>query len=148
MNRSKSSKQIPKQAIIIASISLVAAAMLVPSFAEHVEPEAQTDINEVIASHGSTTTVMIMGTEDAGFVPQLVRIQAGDSVKFINVNGNNGGLAHAVVSIDGLSGVPDGNFSGYLPNVGDTYSVKFSETGIYYYVDSVYPEMRGTIVVI
>jgi len=93
-------------------------------------------------------TVMIVGIEVPQYVPQIVHIKINDSIKFINQDGQDGGLAHDVVSVNGQSGVPNGNFSGTLLNVGDTLTVKFSESGIYYYTDSIYPDMRGTIVVI
>ncbi|MCH7648214.1 MAG: hypothetical protein IIA83_06380 [Thaumarchaeota archaeon] len=68
-------------------------------------------------------------------------------MRFINQDGQDSGLAHNVISVD-QSGVPNGNFKGYLPNVGDIFTVKFSESGTYYYIDSIYPEMHGTIVVL
>jgi len=92
-------------------------------------------------------TVMISGHEDPRFVPHTIQLKIGDSIRFINQDGQDGGLAHDVVSVD-QSGVPNGNFRSYLPNAGDTFTVKFSEPGIYYYTDSIYTKMQGTIVVI
>ncbi len=104
-------------------------------------------IVETISTSSSVKTVMIVGHEDPQFVPQTIHLKIGDSMRFINQDGQDGGLAHDVISVD-QSGVPNGNFKGYLPNVGDTFTVKFSEPGTYYYIDSIYPKMHGTIVVL
>jgi len=91
-------------------------------------------------------TVMIVGHENPQFVPQIVHLRIGDSIKFINQDGQDGGFAHAVISID-ESGIPNGKFNGALLNVGDTYIKKFTESGIYNYIDSTYPQMKGILVV-
>ncbi len=103
-------------------------------------------LRETIAISNTLKTVMIVGHEDPQFVPQIIHIKIGDSIRFINQDGQDGGLAHAVVSVD-PSGVPNNIFKDYLPNVSDTFTVKFSEPGTYYYIDSIYPTMHGTIVV-
>ncbi len=102
---------------------------------------------ETISTSSMVKTVMISGHEDPRFVPQTVHLKIGDSIRFINQDGQDGGLAHNVVSVD-QNGVSYDNFKGYIPNVGDIFTVKFSEPGTYYYIDSIYPEMHGTIVVI
>ncbi len=95
----------------------------------------------------SVKAVMIQGHEEPQFVPHIVHLRINDSVKFINQDGQEGGLAHDVVSVD-ESGMPNDVFSGYLPKVGDSFTVKFAEPGTYYYIDSIYPDMKGSIVVI
>jgi len=102
---------------------------------------------ETISTSSILKTVMIAGHEDPRFVPYTIHLKIGDSIRFINQDGQDGGLAHDVISVD-QSGVPNSNFKSYLPNVGDTFTVKFSEPGTYYYTDSIYPKMQGTIVVI
>ena len=92
-------------------------------------------------------TVMIVGIENPQFVPQFVQLNVNDSIKFINQDGQNGGLPHDVVSVDHKSGIPDGNFNGTLLKVGDTFIVKFTESGTYHYTDSIFPQMHGAIVV-
>ena len=104
-------------------------------------------LTENISTSGIVKTVMISGHEDPRFVPQTIHLKVGDSIRFINQDGQDGGLAHDVASVD-QSGVSNGNFNGYLPNVGDIFTVKFIEPGTYYYIDSIYPKMHGTIVVI
>lgn len=95
----------------------------------------------------SVKAVMIQGHEEPQFVPHIVHLRINDSVKFINQDGQEDGLAHDVVSVD-ESNLPNDVFSGYLPKVGDSFTVKFAEPGTYYYIDSIYPDMKGTIVVI
>ncbi len=95
----------------------------------------------------SVKTVMIQGHEEPQFVPHIVHLRINDSVKFINQDGQEDGLAHDVVSVD-ESSLPNDVFSGYLPKVGDSFIVKFAESGTYYYIDSIYPDMKGIIVVI
>ena len=102
---------------------------------------------DTVSISSMVKTVMIVGHEDPQFVPQTIHLKIGDSMRFINQDGQDGGLAHNVISVD-QSGVPNGNFKGYLPNVGDIFTVKFSESGTYYYIDSIYPEMHGTVVVL
>jgi len=109
--------------------------------------EKSVTLVETVSTSSMVKTVMIVGHEDPRFVPQTVHLKIGDSIRFINQDGQDGGLAHDVVSVD-QSGMPNGNFKGYLQNVGDTFTIKFSESGTYYYIDSIYPKMYGTIVVL
>jgi len=91
-------------------------------------------------------TVMIVGHEEPKFVPHVVHLKIGDSIRFINQDGQDGGLAHDVTSVD-ESGMPNGKFNGTLLNTGDTYTEKFTESGIYHFIDSAYTQMHGIIVV-
>lgn len=109
--------------------------------------EKSVTLVETVSTSSMVKTVMIVGHEDPRFVPQTVHLKIGDSIRFINQDGQYGGLAHDVVSVD-QSGIPNGSFKGYLPNVGDTFTEKFSEPGTYYYIDSIYLVMHGTIVVL
>ncbi len=104
------------------------------------------ELRETIAVSNTLKTVMIVGHEDPQFVPHMVHLKIGDSIRFINQDGQNGGLAHDVISVD-ESGMPNGKFNGIVLNVGDTYIEKFTESGIYNYIDSTYPQMQGIIVV-
>jgi len=104
------------------------------------------ELRETIAISNTLKTVMIVGHEDPQFVPPIIHLKIGDSIRYINLDGQDGGLAHSIVSVD-ENGISNGNFKGYLPNVSDTFTVKFSESGTYYYIDSTYPTMHGTIVV-
>jgi plastocyanin len=104
------------------------------------------ELRETIAISNTLKTVMIVGHEDPQFVPQTIHLKIGDSIRYINLDGQDGGLAHSIVSVD-ENGISNGNFKGYLPNVSDTFIVKFSESGTYNYIDSTYPQMQGIIVV-
>lgn len=99
------------------------------------------------ASTSLVKTVMVVGIEDPKFVPQVIHLEVNDSIRFINQDGKNGGLAHDIVSVDAQSRIPNGIFHGSLLNVGDTFTVKFLEPGVYYFTDSIYPQMSGIIVV-
>jgi plastocyanin len=135
--------EIPKKALILASISLVAAALMVPTIAGGEDPTKQ---NDSIVITGSAKTVMIMGQEETQFVPHLARLNVGDTLVFINQDGENGGFPHTVVAVDAY-GVPTGEFESGLLQVGQTYEVQFTEPGVYRYVDSIHPQIRGMIAV-
>jgi len=135
--------------VAIALMAIVFGLIVSPAVAlsetEHMKESVT--LVETVSTSSMVKTVMIVGHEDPRFVPQTVHLKIGDSIRFINQDGQYGGLAHDVVSVD-QSGVPNDSFKGYLPNVGDIFTVKFSESGTYYYIDSIYPEMHGTIVVL
>ncbi len=138
-----------KNKVVIAFTAIVLGLIVSPAIAASETEAMKTSVESVENSSKSITvkTVMIIGHEEPKFVPQIVHLKNNDSIRFINQDGQEGGLAHDVVSVDGKTGVPDGNFEGFLPNVGDIYTVKFSESGTYQYIDTIYPNMRGTIVV-
>ncbi len=138
-----------KNKVAIALTAIVLGLIVSPAIAFN-EAEAMKKsetLVETISTSSMVKTVMIAGHEDPQFVPQTIHLKIGDSMRFINQDGQDSGLAHNVISVD-QSGVPNGNFNGYLPNVGDTFTVKFSEPGTYSYIDSIFPEMQGTIVVL
>jgi len=137
-----------KTKVVIGIVAIVLGLIVSPAIAENETLAMKTSSESV--KHGFSgigKTVMIIGHEEPQFVPGIVYLEINDSIKFINQDGQDGGLAHVVVSVDGITGIPDGQFEGFLPNVGDTYVVDFSESGTYYYIDTIYPHMRGTIVV-
>ena len=139
-----------KNKVAIAFTAIVLGLIVSPAvaFSEAEAMKKSETLVKNISTSGMVKTVMIIGHEEPKFVPQIVHLKNNDSIRFINQDGQEGGLAHDVVSVDGKTGVPDGNFEGFLPNVGDIYTVKFSEPGIFYYIDSMYPEMQGTILVL
>ncbi len=101
---------------------------------------------ENLSATSTIKTVMIVGHEEPEFVPNVVHLKIGDSVRFINQDGQDGGLAHQVISVD-ESGIPDNKFNATLENSGDTYTKKFTESGIYHFTDSTYPQMHTILVV-
>ncbi len=138
-----------KNKVVIAFTAIVLGLIVSPAIAASETMAMKTSVESFENSSKSNTvkTVMIIGHEEPKFVPQIVHLKNNDSIRFINQDGQEGGLVHDVVSVDGKTGVPDGNFEGFLPNVGDIYTVKFSESGTYHYIDTIHPHMRGTIVV-
>jgi len=132
----------------IALVTIVLGLIISPAIAYGEAGEIRKSVTsmEKISTSSMIKTVMIVGHEDPQFVPSVVHLKIGDSIRFINQDGQDGGLAHDVISVD-ESGMPNGKFNGTLLNVGDTYIEKFTESGIYNYIDSAYPQMQGILVV-
>ena len=148
--KTKQNHKISKQALILASISLIAATIIVPAIAAEGESsihkvESETH-NEFVLSTSVGKTVMIIGGEQAQFVPQTIQVSLGDSIVFINQDGSSK-IPHAIVSVDS-NGVPTGEFESDILYVGDTFEVSFDEIGVYRYVNSIHPETSGIIAVI
>lgn len=135
--------EIPKQALILVSVSLIAAAMFVPIIADYDEPRVQA---EPTLKKGIDRTVMIVGGEQTAFVPNETTITAGSTVVFVNQDGYAGGMAHSIIAVD-ENGNPTGQFESDLIPVGETFRVILTEPGIYQYVDSIYPNAKGIIAV-
>ncbi len=128
----------------IALAAVVLALVVSPAIPYSEAGEARKIATSVENSSTSNTikTVMIAGHEETQFVPNVVHLRIGDSLRFINQDG----LAHQVISIE-ENGMPDGEFSATLLNSGDTYIEKFTESGIYHFTDSTYTQMHARIVV-
>ena len=93
-------------------------------------------------------TIRLTGGGEPSFVPSFIKINVGERISFVNVDGTYGGMAHAIVSVDNETGVPDNTFDSGLLKTGDRFEVQFHEKGTYAYVDSMYhPEMHGIIIV-
>ena len=93
-------------------------------------------------------TVRITGIDEVSFAPNIINITKGDTIVFINVDGTNGGTAHSVVSVQKGTTSPDGIFDSRLIKTGQSFKVTFDESGIYEYIDSIYPSIRGIIHVV
>ena len=89
--------------------------------------------------------IRIIGKTHGQFVPAVLDIKVGESVKFLNSNGVEKS-AHSIVSI-GEDQIPDGKFDTGLLKVGESYTVILDEPGTYYYIDSMYPDINGVIIV-
>ncbi len=139
-------KTTKKVGIVLAAIVLGLVISPAIPFSEAGETRKVTASMENFSTSSAIKTVMIVGHEEPQFVPHMVHLKIGDSIRFINQDGQDGGLAHDVISVD-ESGMPNGKFNGTVLNVGDTYTKKFTEPGIYNYIDSTYPQMQGIIVV-
>ena len=92
-------------------------------------------------------TIRLTGGEPC-FVPSVIKINVGDTITFLNVDGANGGMAHAIISVNSETGIPDNTFNSGLLKTGDRFETQFSERGTYTYVDSMHhPQMQGNIIV-
>ncbi len=120
---------------------MILAAMVAQALTYYIPSQANADTN------AKTAQIQIVGTHAPQFAPTKARINVGDEVKFINLDRQNGGVIHRVLSIDSANGVPNGVFDSRLMKVGDTYTVKFSKHGLYEFIDGIYPAMHGYIVV-
>ena len=139
-------KTTKKVGIVFATIVLALVISPAIPYSEASESRKITAAMEDFSTSSMIKTVMIVGHEEPKFVPHVVHLKIGDSIRFINQDGQDGGLAHDVTSID-ESGMPNGKFKGTLLNTGDTYTEKFTESGIYHFIDSAYTQMHGIIVV-
>jgi len=139
-------KTTKKVGIVLATIVLGLVISPAIAYEEAGEIRKSVASMEKFSTSSTIKTVMIVGHEDSQFVPHMVHLKIGDSIRFINQDGQDGGLAHDVTSVD-ESGMPNGKFNGIVLKVGDTYTEKFTESGIYNYIDSTYPQMQGIIVV-
>lgn len=139
----KRTYEIPKQALILASISLIAAAMIVPVIAGNDEPKVQAESN---IKQGLDTSIVIAYMDETVFDPSTTAINVGDTVVFINQDGYPGRIGHAIIAVD-ENRTPTGEFASELIPVGKTFKITFTEPGIYHYMDSIYPSVKGIITV-
>ncbi len=103
-------------------------------------------LSEAYATNNSyKKTVRIAGLDGVSFIPNTINITKGDIIVFINVDGTNGGIAHSIVSVQIGTTLPDGIFDSGLIKTGQSFRVSFGEPGIYEYIDSIYPNISGTI---
>jgi len=106
-------------------------------------------LSEAYATNNSyEKTVRIAGLDGVSFVPSTINITKGDTIVFINVDGTNGGTAHSIVSVQTGTTLPDGAFDSSLIKIGQSFRVTFDEPGIYEFIDSIYPTIRGIIHVV
>ncbi len=128
----------------IALAAIVLALVVSPAipYSEAGEARKTASSAENPSTSNTIQSVMIAGNEDPQFVPNVVPLKIGDSIRFINQDG----LAHQVISIE-ENGMPDGKFGATLQNSGDTYIEKFTESGIYHFSDSTYTQMHVILVV-
>ncbi|MCH7967315.1 MAG: hypothetical protein IIB02_07895 [Thaumarchaeota archaeon] len=103
-------------------------------------------LSEAYATNNSYDKIVrIAGLDDVSFVSNTINITKGDTIVFINVDGTNGGVAHSIVSVQTGTTLPDGIFDSGLIKIGQSFKVSFDEYGIYEYIDSMYPSIRGII---
>ena len=114
-------KTTKKVGIVLATIVLGLVISPAIAYGEAGEIRKSVASMEKFSTSSTIKTVMIVGHEDSQFVPHMVHLKIGDSIRFINQDGQDGGLAHDVTSVD-ESGMPNGKFNGIVLNVGDTFN--------------------------
>jgi len=104
-------------------------------------------LSEAYATNNSLEkTVRITGIDHGvSFTYNTINITKGHTVVFINVDETNGGAAHSIVSVQAGTTLPDGTFDSGLIKLGQSFIVLLNEPGIYEYIDSIHPHIRGTI---
>ena len=141
-----------KKTGMVAALSLLVALVLSPvgfDQAVAIQDYNNDELLQVESNSASVTdkTIRLTGGEPC-FVPSHITINAGEKITFLNVDGTNGGIAHAIISVDGKTGIPDNTFDSGMLKIGDRFEVQFNESGVYYYIDSMHhPEMHGIIIV-
>jgi plastocyanin len=132
----------------VVTISSIVVLLIISSFYGcGIADQANSD-SSTTPSSGATTHIVNM-TGDYEFVPSLLTIKQGDSVKWVLIKGNHEIASGTVIEgPDGREGVPDGLWdSGKMASGSFTYT--FNSTGTFpYYCDShVDMGMIGTITV-
>ncbi len=102
------------------------------SVAAPVNPSEAANVTPQLAANGKIVEVSIQGF---AFNPESVGISPGDTVRWTNMDS----AAHIVKG--------DTFESGSLAK-GDTYKFVFTEPGVYNYICSIHPSMKGTINVV
>jgi len=87
-------------------------------------------------------TIDILGLEAPFYSPNTVRIKAGETLTFDNVDGN----FHTVTSGSQRTG-PDGTFDSGLLSAGEKFTLTLDKPGTYQYYCTIHPNMVGTIIV-
>jgi plastocyanin len=104
------------------------------------KPKTGTTSNNLQPSSGTvkpgpaTITVNITST---GFSPQVVAVNAGDTVKWVNKDTGNHTVMSSASALWNSGNIPPGT----------SYARKFSAVGSYTYVDGAHPTIGGTVVV-
>ncbi len=141
-----SNKTNPNKSKVFAySITLAMLALLVPIASYQEDPNA---VSATSSTTGIGKIVRISGMDENSFVPNITYIRTNQTLTFINMDGTNGGIAHSIVSAQTGTTLPDGTFESGLIKTGQSFRVSFDEPGIYEYLDSIYPHIRGIIHVV
>jgi len=88
-------------------------------------------------------TVEIVGLESPFYVPNTIRVSAGETITFDNVDGNQ----HTVTSVKAGTTSPDGKFDSGLLQPGEKFELTLNEKGTYHYYCALHINMQGTIIV-
>ena len=88
-------------------------------------------------------TVDIVGLESPFYLPNTIRVSAGQTITFDNVDGNQ----HTVTSVREGTTEYDGKFDSGLLQPGEKYDLTLNEKGVYHYYCALHTNMQGTIIV-
>ena len=88
-------------------------------------------------------TVDIVGLESPFYLPNEIRVTAGQTIIFDNVDGNQ----HTVTSVKSGTTEYDGQFDSGLLQPGEKFELILDEKGNYHYFCALHPGMQGTIIV-
>jgi plastocyanin len=105
------------------------------------EPSRGTTMTSQTDTVPAANTVNIIGLEAPFFTPNVMNIQAGTTITFVNTDGNS----HTVTSVKQGTMDPDGIFDSGIIKTGKSFSYKFDKPGIYEYICNIHTHMRGTI---
>ena len=113
------------------------------------EANSNLDGDSPTTQSSGTTTHTVEMTGDYEFVPSLITIKQGDSVKWVLIKGNHEIASGTVIEgEDGREGVPDGHWdSGKMASGSFTYTFNSAGTFPYYCDSHVDQGMIGTITV-
>lgn len=88
-------------------------------------------------------TVEIIGLESPFYVPNIIRVSAGETITFDNIDGNQ----HTVTSVKAGTTEHDGKFDSGLLQPGEKFELTLNEKGTYHYYCALHINMQGTIIV-
>ena len=100
---------------------------------------------EIQQAMGQTkeNVVEIVGLEAPFYSPNTIKVSAGQTLTFDNVDGNQ----HTITSVKSGTTQPDGKFDSSLLQPGENYKLALKEKGRYDYFCALHTNMQGTIIV-
>ena len=110
-------------------------------FSIQVFENAQVEVKQPQAD--KENTVDIVGLESPFYLPNTIRVSAGQTITFDNVDGNQ----HTVTSVREGTTEYDGKFDSGLLQPGEKYDLTLNEKGVYHYYCALHTNMQGTIIV-
>ena len=88
-------------------------------------------------------TVDVVGLEAPFYTPNVLRVSAGETITFDNVDGNQ----HTITSVKQGTIEHDGKFDSGLLQAGEKYNLTLNDKGTYNYFCALHTNMQGTIIV-
>ena len=88
-------------------------------------------------------TVDIVGLESPFYTPNTIRVSAGETITFDNIDGNQ----HTVTSVKEGTIQYDGKFDSGLLQPGEKFELTLKEKGTHHYYCALHTNMQGTVIV-